>query len=244
MQCCDTKGGFPAVGENRRCTRWEGPGGEAHGGAHGGRAHSGRSRPWKTETQRGWRRTAAAIGSATPAQGVHPQRGRPDRTGLRGTRVPPFIAGSAWLWSYAAKLVVVVLLSILWPERVIASTHKHNRKTSAHSPSGAIRSRVSIRGRVRPRAAQRRPDAAPGMLPRLCAGLPNGHPGPGGIGGPSGVEREACPRSGQLPPLSPGVQAGEPGMTLGHGLLAAVQLLHPRPSRRTRSTYRTGCPRT
>ena len=57
-----------------------------------------------------------------------------------------------------------------------------------------------------------------------------------------GRSREGpCPRSGQLPPLSPGVQVGKPGMTLGHGLLSAVQLLHPRPSRRNRSTYRTGC---
>ena len=57
-----------------------------------------------------------------------------------------------------------------------------------------------------------------------------------------GRSREGpCPRSGQLTPLSPGVQVAKPGMTLGHGLLSAVQLLHPRPSRRNRSTYRTGC---
>lgn len=72
-----------------------------------------------------------------------------------------FIAGSTWLWgSYSARPVAVVLLSILFGRAGHASAHKHNRKTTS-ARAGQYGAEFQMRGRVRPRAAQRGSDAAP-----------------------------------------------------------------------------------
>jgi hypothetical protein len=87
-----------------------------------------------------------------------------------------------------------------------------------------------------PTKAQDSPQNAP-AAPRKAR---TGDPGPRGIGGPLGVEREAVPPQRPAAAPQPRRIGGRTRADGRPGLVNAVHVLRPHSSRQTRSTYRTG----